>query len=162
MWTGLFSIGLAKNGFWGKMDWVDKVVYFHDQILCFSEWHSLWFFFPSSIGLHQGDPLSPYLFMIAMESLSCFLKRAVAGGFLSGCQVKGRFGEGVQVSHLLFVDDTLVFCEASLDQITYLCWLLVWFEAISRLRINLEKSELIPVERVENLNVLLAERGCKV
>ena len=64
--------------------------------------------------------------------------------------MKGRFGEGVQVSHLLFVDDTLVFCEASLDQITYLCWLLVWFEAISRLRINLEKSELIPVERVEN------------
>ena len=29
--------------------------------------------------------------------------------------MKGRFGEGVQVSHLLFVDDTLVFCEASLD-----------------------------------------------
>ena len=76
--------------------------------------------------------------------------------------MKGRFGEGVQVSHLLFVDDTLVFYKASQDQITYLCWLLMWFEAISRLRINLEKRELIPVERVENLNVLLAERGCKV
>ena len=76
--------------------------------------------------------------------------------------MKGRFGEGVQVSHLLFADDTLVFYKASQDQITYLCWLLMWFEAISRLRINLEKRELIPVERVENLNVLLAERGCKV
>ena len=64
--------------------------------------------------------------------------------------MKGRFGEGVQVSHLLFADDTLVFYKASQDQITYLCWLLMWFEAISRLRINLEKRELIPVERVEN------------
>ena len=28
---------------------------------------------------------------------------------------------------------------------TYLCWLLMWFEACSKLRINVEKSELIPV-----------------
>lgn len=52
-------------------------------------------FFPSSRGLHQGDPLSSYLYVIAMEILSCLLKRVVAGGFLLGCQVKGRFGEGM-------------------------------------------------------------------
>ena len=97
-----------------------------------------------------------------MEVLSCLLKRAVAGGFLSGCQVKGRFGEGIQISHLLFIDNTLEFCKASHDEITYLYWLLMWFEAISGLRINLEKSELIPVGRVENLDDLLVELGCKV
>lgn len=47
---------------------------------------------------------------------------------------------------LLFVDDTLVFCEPSPDQLTYLSWLLIWFEALSRLRVNLEKSELILME----------------
>ena len=49
------------------------------------------------------------------------------------------------MSHLLFVDDTLVFCEASQDQMAYLCWLLMWFKAISGLKINMDKSELILV-----------------
>ena len=44
----------------------------------------------------------------------------------------------------------------------YLSWLLMWFEAISGLRINLDKSEILPVGRVENLEVLALEFGCKV
>ena len=48
-----------------------------------------------------------------MEARSCLLKRAVGGGFLSACQVMEREGEGVKVFHLLFADNTLVFCEAS-------------------------------------------------
>ncbi|RVW59539.1 putative ribonuclease H protein [Vitis vinifera] len=76
------------------------------------------------------------------------------GRFLSGCRVKGRSEEGVLISHLLFADDTLVFCKPSQDQLTYLSWLLMWFEAVSGLRINLEKSELIPVGRVESMDDL--------
>ena len=49
-------------------------------------------FFQSSRGLRQGDPLSPYLFVIAMKTLSCLLKRVVSGGLLSACQVQGRGG----------------------------------------------------------------------
>ncbi|RVW24169.1 UDP-glucose:glycoprotein glucosyltransferase [Vitis vinifera] len=77
-------------------------------------------FFQSSRGLRQGDLLSPYLFVIAMEVFSSLLKRAVDGGFMSGCRVKSRSEEGVIISHLLFVDDTLVFCKASQDHLTYL------------------------------------------
>ena len=38
----------------------------------------------------------------------------------------------------------------------------MWFESISGLRINLDKSEILPVGRVENLKVLALEVGCKV
>ncbi|KAJ9682243.1 hypothetical protein PVL29_018228 [Vitis rotundifolia] len=119
-------------------------------------------FFQSSRGLRQGDPLSPYLFVIAMEVFSVFLKRVVQGGFLSGYRVKGRSEEGVLISHLLFANDTLVFCNPSQDHLTYLSWLLMWFEVISGLRINLKKSELIPVGRVENMDDLAWDFGCRV
>ncbi|RVW21077.1 hypothetical protein CK203_106156 [Vitis vinifera] len=70
--------------------------------------------------LRQGDPLSPYLFVIAMEVFTCLLRRAISGGFLFGWRVRVRSGKGILISHLLFDDDTLVFIEASQDQMTYL------------------------------------------
>ena len=112
--------------------------------------------------MRQGDPLSPYLFVIVMEAFSWMIEKAVCVGFLTSCQVGGRGGEGVKVSHLLFADDTLIFCEMSQDQLTYLCWLLMLFEACSGLKINLEKSKLIPVGRVSNAEVLVDELGCKM
>ena len=53
--------------------------------------------------------------------------------------MRGRSGEEILISHLLFANDTLMFCEASQDQMTYLSWFLMWFEAYLGLRINLEK-----------------------
>ena len=77
-------------------------------------------FFQNSRGLRQGDSLSLYLFVLAMEALSCLLGRAREDGFLTSFKVNGRGGEGLEVTHLLFADDTLVFCEASHTQLTYL------------------------------------------
>ena len=47
------------------------------------------------------------------------------GGFLLGFKVNGRGGDGLEVSHLLFANETLVFCETSQDQLTHLSWLLM-------------------------------------
>ena len=44
-----------------------------------------------------------------MEALSQMIEKAVVGGFPTACHVGGRAGEGVEVSHLLFADDTLIF-----------------------------------------------------
>ena len=66
------------------------------------------------------------------------------------------------IVHFLYADDTLVFCQADLDQLAYLSWLLMWFGAISGLKINLNKSKIIPVGNVENDEVLALELGCKL
>ncbi|RVW56212.1 Transposon TX1 uncharacterized 149 kDa protein [Vitis vinifera] len=91
--------------------------------------------------------------LIANEVIDSLLKRK------ESCSIKGREGAEIRVSHLLFADDTLVFCEDSQEQLAFLSWLLLWFEAISGLRINLNKSEILPVGRVENAELLAAEFG---
>ncbi|KAL6313953.1 hypothetical protein AAG906_011683 [Vitis piasezkii] len=62
-------------------------------------------FFQNSRGLRQGDPLSLYLFVLAMEALSCLLGRAREDGFLTGFKVNGRGGEGLE-SELILVGRT--------------------------------------------------------
>lgn len=49
----------------------------------------------------------------------------------------------------LFVDDTVVFCEASVDQMIFLRSVFIWFKASFGLRINWDKSELISVGMVK-------------
>ena len=107
--------------------------------------------FHRSRGLRQRDPLSPYPFVLGMEALSCLCSRVVEGDFLFGCKIDGRGGEGLVISHLLYVNGTLVLCELSQNQVTYLSWLLMWFEVILGLSINLHKSEIIPTGRVDCL-----------
>ena len=70
-------------------------------------------FFQSSRVLKQRGPVSPYLFVIALEALSCLLKKAVEGGCLILYKVRGRGNEGFDISHFLFLDDTLIFFKAS-------------------------------------------------
>ena len=111
-------------------------------------------FFPSAKGLCQGDPLSPDLFVLGMEVLDALIRRAIAGGFLSGCSIRGGRRPTPNISHLFFADVTVVFCEANKEHLTHLSWILFWFETASGLRINLSKSEIIPVGEVDEIDEL--------
>ena len=73
------------------------------------------------------------------------LDKAVHEGRLSGFNAGASAGRSLMVSHLFFADDTLLFCDANIDQMLILCMVLIWFEAVSGLKVNLGKSELVAV-----------------
>ena len=70
-------------------------------------------------------------------------------------------GRSLVVSHLLFADNTLIFCDANLDQNLILRMVLIWFEATSGLKINLGKSKLVPMGAVHNIELLVNVLSCK-
>ena len=105
-------IVMQKMGFWDKwVGWISWCISTASFSVLING--SPTGFFQSTRGLRQENLLSPYLFVIGIEALSCLINRAVRGGFLTDCRIRGRGGNGIQVSHMLFADDMLVFCEVS-------------------------------------------------
>lgn len=88
-------------------------------------------------GLRQGDPLSPYLFILCTEVLSGLCKNSQENGRLQGLQVakKSHF-----INHLLFADDTMFFCKANARNCKTLRGILRRYESSSGQCINLSKS----------------------
>lgn len=65
----------------------------------------------------------------------------------------------MEITHLQYADDTLIFCEANRNHLMILRVIFVLFEAISGLRINWNKSFLYPVNEVPSLDHLAVLGG---
>ncbi|XP_028082409.1 uncharacterized protein LOC114283731 [Camellia sinensis] len=92
--------------------------------------------------LRQGDPLSPFLFNLVVKGLNILILRARELGLFNGAVVGNDL---VKVSHLQFADDTILFCEANLEEILCIKRLLRCFEVVSGLKINYSKNMAIGV-----------------
>ena len=77
--------------------------------------------------MRQGDPLSPLLFLVMMEVFNKMMKIVEGASLLRGFKADGRWGGRVCVSHLLFVVDTILFCDANEEQILHVQMLLLCF-----------------------------------
>lgn len=94
-------------------------------------------------GLRQGDPLSPFLFLLAAEGLNVLMQSMVSEGLYRGYTVGST--EGVEVSNLQFADDTLLLAEKSWANVRSMRAVLIIFEQISGLKVNFHKSMLTGV-----------------
>lgn len=74
--------------------------------------------FKPTRGLRQGDPLSPFMFLIVIDVLSRLIHGAVEEGFIDAIKISST---GPTLSHLLFTDDTLIFLRASIGNCQNRC-----------------------------------------
>ncbi|XP_008242862.1 PREDICTED: uncharacterized protein LOC103341160 [Prunus mume] len=117
-------------------------------------------FLPSR-GLRQGDPLSPYLFLLVCEALSCNLTKLVQDGVINGIRVSRR---APILSHLFFADDSLFFIKAEEENCSRLKGLLDDYCLASGQLINYEKSSLMfsantPEDVKTNISSIMGIRG---
>lgn len=96
-------------------------------------------------GLRQRCPLSPYLFNLCAHGLSSLILDAEIHGPIHGCRISGC---GPTISHLLFVDDSLIFCKAKEGECDIVKQFLWDYEEASSHGINFEKSGIMFCEKL--------------
>ena len=89
-----------------------------------------------SKGLRQGNPISPYLFILCAEALSAMVEKANVEGYLIDVPTSKR---GPMISHLFFADDNLLFCKSTLPQWNALSFVLWRYEEASSQKLNCNK-----------------------
>ena len=86
-----------------------------------------------------------------MEVLSRILKKTEENGLIQCFHVGPNNSTGIRISHLLFTDDTILFCDASREQILSIRLVLTCFQAFTSLKVNVGKSEIVPIGEVSNI-----------
>lgn len=75
--------------------------------------------------------------------------------------MEGEGGERRNVSHSLFVDDAFIFCENAVHELRYWRWTVICFELVLNLKMNLQKSEMVPMGVVFGVDRLDSTFRCK-
>nr|GEY18831.1 RNA-directed DNA polymerase, eukaryota [Tanacetum cinerariifolium] len=103
-------------------------------------------------GLKQGDPLSPFLFILILESLHLSFQRVVDAGMYSGI----KLCSSLNLSHLFYADDVMFVEKWSESNISILVHVLECFYKASGLKINMSKSKILGIH-VEDVKIKQAD-----
>ncbi|XP_031111814.1 uncharacterized protein LOC116015781 [Ipomoea triloba] len=107
-----------------------------------------------SRGLRHRDILSPYLFIIYVEGLSLLLQQAQYLGSIHGCRVARG---ALAISHLFFVDDSLLFFKANALEAGVIKQCFHTYECLSGQTVNFHKSNLLGVSKATNFGKYLGK-----
>ncbi|GJZ70613.1 putative RNA-directed DNA polymerase [Tanacetum coccineum] len=94
--------------------------------------------FKMEIGVRQGDPLSPFLYLVAAEGLNVTIKEAVSCGYFNGVKIGSS---AIPVSHLQYTDDTLIFGEWKESNAINLMRIMECVKQASGLKTNSNKTK---------------------
>lgn len=154
-WDFLFKV-LAVRGFGNLfISWIKDILFGGRSCISFNG--TLGPYFPCKQGLRHGDPMSHFLFDLVADALNKILSRDQAAGVISSL---GNFSNDLGVLNLHFADDTLLFLKADSKMLEYLKFLLLGFELLYGLKINFDKSVMVPLNLSDSLASSLAEQLC--
>jgi hypothetical protein len=100
-------------------------------------------YFSPQCGIRQGDPMSPYLFVLSMDKLTHIISDAIETGKWKAMRA-GRHGP--LISHLMFADDLLIFGQATTETMTAVREALDKFSDMSGHKVNNDKSAIFSLE----------------
>lgn len=154
--TGFMALKLDMSKAYDRVEWI-----FLEKIMLKMGFHRKWVslimecvrtvsysilingepkgYFHPNRGLRQGDPISPYLFLLVAEGLNALLRKASVSNHIHGIALSRG---GPNLTHLFFADDSVLFCRATLQECHYILELLRTYENASGQQINQEKTTL--------------------
>ena len=133
-WDFIFAALISMNFPLKFISWIR--VYLSSAMFSIKVNGSLEGYFQGLTGLRQGDPISPYLFIIAMKVLNSCLKKYTANEkFKYHWRTKD-----ISLNHIVFADDIFLFCKGDLDSVDLLTSGFNLFSSISGLQPNPSKS----------------------
>jgi hypothetical protein len=136
-WGFMFEV-LRKKNFPSKwLDWMKQIIEGGNVGININGESGI--FFDTHRGLRQGDPLSPLLFNLVSDALATMLDNAKGAG-----KIKGMVPHLIEggITHLQYADYTVVFINMDDQSVMNIKFILYYFENMSGLKINYDKSEI--------------------
>ena len=81
-----------------------------------------------SRGTRQGDPSSPFIFLLCTEGLHSLISKAESDGEIKGYSLSRR---SPRLTHLLFADDSVLFCRSNTQDCNKVLEILATCESVS-------------------------------
>jgi len=137
---------LQSRGFGATwISWIKKLVEGGSICIRLNDENSS--FFKPGKGLRQGDPLSPILLNLVADVFTRMLMKAARQNLITG--LLSQVEEGGVIS-LQYADDTMLFLKNDIEKASTLKWFLVYFEQMSGMKINYDKSDLLTIGMSED------------